>query len=468
MTILEPTWQVGAILAAASWGCHAILDSRSIDPSLREIRFALISFLLFMAGFVALVTVLTAVFSPGVELSALTTLVASLWLSLSLAAIWSLPYAPLTRVLCTMFLLLIPLLAMVATQRQRATLERDYSEYAHFLDPGASVNPRQGDLIRFAFVTPPAIMCSEKDSASCADLQRRLEDRRRLPFVALRIVFWLVSVFVVLRFYGLVIETKEKHRRRASEDYDLKAGVIAQSATVLSVGAASFISLLLAGVQFTQLGLFGGIIAAGLTVTLRDTLGNFAAGVVLLWDGSIRKGDVVTIEHSENPEVGGTYGIVEDVRLRYTLVKDRDTIHRLIPNSILINSVIENWTHDADRRVRLKVPVPVPYGSNLRQIRTVLESSCYEVARVLRSPAPKALVTGFSDSAIVVSLRFWIRDPENGIRPVISEIYTFAHERLAEIGVAIPFPQLDLHLRDVPGERGSTAKIRPALEATRQ
>ena len=176
-------------------------------------------------------------------------------------------------------------------------------------------------------------------------------------------------------------------------------------------------------------------------------VGNLVAGALLLWDKTIKRKDVITVAPSDSGDTGGTYAIVEKMTMRYTVVQDRNEVRRLIPNSLLTNSVVENWTHE-DNKVRLRVVVGVDYGTDLRLARTILESVCYEVDRIHTKErhAPKAVVVGFGDYAVNFALRFWIEDAQKGIRPILSDLYIAIYERFAEQKIRIPYPRRDLHI----------------------
>ncbi len=210
-------------------------------------------------------------------------------------------------------------------------------------------------------------------------------------------------------------------------------------------------ALIMVNVDFGKLGVMTGFVAAGLSIALRDTLGNLMAGVQLIWDGSLKKGDVISIPNSESTDTGSTYGIVEQVRVRYTVVQDRNTVRRLIPNHVLTSDPIDHWTHEDDK-IRLSLRIGVSYsdaGRQLRETKKILESVCYDVPRVLTDKPPQAMLVDFGESALIFSLRFWLDDARDGIRPVISDILINAYERLSEANIQIAYPQRDLHIKAV-------------------
>ena len=198
--------------------------------------------------------------------------------------------------------------------------------------------------------------------------------------------------------------------------------------------------------KFRSLGVFGGLIGAGLSVALRDLLANVIAGVLLLWDRTIKKDDVITVLPSSSSDTGSTYAIVQRMTMRYTIVQDRNDVRRLIPNSLLTNNIVENWTHE-ENMVRLRVLIGVDYDTDLRLVRTILEAVCYEIPRIdTKKNPPKAVVLGFGDYSINFALRFWISDPNKGIRPVLSDLYIAIYERLKEEGIKIPYPRQELQI----------------------
>jgi small-conductance mechanosensitive channel len=285
----------------------------------------------------------------------------------------------------------------------------------------------------------------------------KVQDNRAL--FLLKIVFYFIIFYLILRYYAQVIQVSYDSETSDHQGLGLRQDVIKQCSQIISVSAAFLVALIIAGVDFTSLGVFGGLIGAGLSVALKDMLGNLVAGVLLLWDKTIKKKDVITVSPSDSSDTGGTYAIVEKMTMRYTVVQDRNEVRRLIPNSLLTNSIVENWTHE-DNKVRLRVLVGVDYGTDLRLARTILESVCYEVDRVFTKDryAPKAVVLGFGDYSIDFALRFWIEDAYKGIRPVLSDLYIAIQERFKEENINIPYPRRDLRIISKDGtDRGLRA-----------
>ncbi|HTT78520.1 MAG TPA: mechanosensitive ion channel domain-containing protein [Stellaceae bacterium] len=216
---------------------------------------------------------------------------------------------------------------------------------------------------------------------------------------------------------------------------------------------ALLIGLNAVGIDLTAFTVFSGAIGVGLGFGLQKIVSNFVSGIILLVERSIKPGDVI--------EVGQTYGCVTSLGARYTSVRGRDGKEYLIPNETLITNQVVNWSY-TNRFVRLDLAFGVAYGTDLRLVRRLAIEAAQQTPRVLETPAALCHVTELADSGINLVLRFWIEDPFNGITNIRGDIFLLLWDRFVEHGIEVPFPQRDLHIRDVPA-----ALARPTPAATR-
>ena len=134
------------------------------------------------------------------------------------------------------------------------------------------------------------------------------------------------------------------------------------------------------------------------------------------------------------------------MRARYVSVITRDGTEHLIPNEELISQRVENWSY-THRLVRLRSPIGVSYGSNIRKAIEVATEAAGENERVLGDPEPVCHLLGFGDNAVNLELRIWIKDPQNGLTNVKSQVLLEVWDRFHDHGIEFPFPQRDLHLK---------------------
>ena len=187
------------------------------------------------------------------------------------------------------------------------------------------------------------------------------------------------------------------------------------------------------GVQTTSLiAIFG---AAGLAVglALKDSLGNFAAGVMLLVFRPFRVGDYV--------EAGGTAGTIREIRIFATLMNSPDNKVIIVPNGAIMSSNITNYSTMPTRRVDMVFAVG--YDADLRQVRTLINDVLGSDARILKEPAPTVAVSELTDRAVNVIVRPWVNSADYW--GVYWDTMESMKIRFDDEGVSVPFPQMNVH-----------------------
>jgi small-conductance mechanosensitive channel len=198
------------------------------------------------------------------------------------------------------------------------------------------------------------------------------------------------------------------------------------------------------GIDLTALAVFSGAFGLAIGFGLQKTLGNLIAGIILLMDRSIKPGDVIAVSDMAGRE---SFGQIRKIGIRAISVTTRDMKEYLIPNENLMVNQVENWSYST-RNVRVKVPVPVAFGTDLDLAEKLMLEATTAADRVLTSPEPKILLMNFGEHAINFEIRFWIIDPEEGIGGVCSDVLKGVWRLFRENGVRVPYPQRDIHIRD--------------------
>ena len=204
---------------------------------------------------------------------------------------------------------------------------------------------------------------------------------------------------------------------------------------------AGLLSLNAVGIDLSALAIFGGALGVGLGFGLQRSASNFISGFILVFDRSIRPGDVISINEK--------FGWVQELRARYVVVRDRDGVETLIPNENLITTEVINWSY-SDEQVRIKLPVQISYADDPEAAMEVLTQAAQTSQRVLQDPTPAARLMGFGDSGIDLELRVWISDPQLGVNNVRSELNIAIWKGFKAAGITIPYPQQDLHVKELP------------------
>jgi small conductance mechanosensitive channel len=176
--------------------------------------------------------------------------------------------------------------------------------------------------------------------------------------------------------------------------------------------------------------------AAGLAVglALKDSLGNFASGVMLVGFRPFCKGDFV--------EVAGIAGKVEEVRIFSTILVTPDNKQITVPNGLVYNDAITNYSAMDTRRVDMVFGVG--YEDDLKVAKDVLMRICTEHPLVLDDPAPAVFVTELGDSSVNFNVRPWVKTADYWT--VWGDLMEKGKVELEAAGCSIPFPQRDVHM----------------------
>ena len=254
----------------------------------------------------------------------------------------------------------------------------------------------------------------------------------------IKFLLLVALLFTVAMWLSAIIERRMRRTNYLSPS--VRVG-LSKFSKFLLIGLAFFIALDAVGIDLTALTVFGGALGVGLGFGLQRIASNFISGFLLLFDRSIKPGDVISI--------GNKFGWVEELRARYIVVRDRDGVDTLIPNENLVTSEVINWSY-SDRNVRLKLPVSISYANDPQQAIELLIQAARENPRVLSNPEPVGRLMHFGDNGIELELRLWINDPEKGVNNVRSDINLAIWRLFKQHNITIPFPQRDVHVKHLP------------------
>ncbi|GHV95284.1 mechanosensitive ion channel protein [Spirochaetia bacterium] len=184
--------------------------------------------------------------------------------------------------------------------------------------------------------------------------------------------------------------------------------------------------------------------AAGIAIglALKDTLGNIAAGIILLFLGAYRRGESI--------EFGSYSGTVKDINLFTTILETPDGIYISAPNSSIWGSPLKNYTRNGKRRMELSVNIS--FSDSIDTAFQVMRDIIAAEPRFLKEPAPQVILQAVKDSSVTIVVRAWASNQ------VYWDIYWEQMRKLKakveEAGLHIPFPQQDVHIVPVNPQPG--------------
>ncbi|HUO61103.1 MAG TPA: mechanosensitive ion channel domain-containing protein [Candidatus Acidoferrales bacterium] len=193
------------------------------------------------------------------------------------------------------------------------------------------------------------------------------------------------------------------------------------------------------GVELNKFTLLTGALGVGFGFGMQNVINNFVSGLILQFERPIHINDVL--------EVDGYTGKVTRIGVRSSTLQTFQGAEVIIPNANFISGKVINWTLSESKR-RAELPIGVAYGTDPNIVLQFLLDAANKHESVLTDPPPAAYFKGFGESSLDFELQFWVMQDSNWVR-VRSDIAMVVMKSLDAVGIEIPFPQRDLHLRSV-------------------
>ena len=178
----------------------------------------------------------------------------------------------------------------------------------------------------------------------------------------------------------------------------------------------------------------------GIGMGLQNIFSDLVSGLFLLFERPIELGDVI--------EVDDIVGKIQVIKLRHTVILDRDGVNLIVPNHKFITEKVINWSHNVEER-RFMVQVGVDYGSEPQEVSKILKAVANENSFVIKKNAMFPVMVRFADfgeSSLVFQLFFWTRHSFI-VENIKSDLRFRIYDEFKKVGVKIPFPQRDLHIK---------------------
>ena len=260
-------------------------------------------------------------------------------------------------------------------------------------------------------------------------------------FIDKAVAFGL-KVIAALLIYTLGVWIIRKVKKIIKSIFDRKKTDAAIASFAMSITSIALTVILIIitvgtlGIDTTSIAalLAGGGMAIGMA--LNGTVQNFAGGIMILIFKPFKSGDFI--------ETQGFSGTVSEVTITSTKLSTVDNRVIIIPNGVLSNGIINNYSDKPIRRVELTVDVE--YGSSSEKVISILNSIIKDDTRILKEPAePFIRLSALKDSSIQFTIRLWVdADDYWGVHfDTLEKIY----KELPKNGINFPFPQLDVNIK---------------------
>ena len=202
---------------------------------------------------------------------------------------------------------------------------------------------------------------------------------------------------------------------------------------------AALVAASYAGLDFSNIAIVAGALSVGIGFGLQSIVNNFVSGLILLAERPIKVGDWVVI--------GPDQGYVRKISVRATEIETFDRSNVVVPNSVLISEKVQNWTLH-NNVGRITIPVRVSYASDAERVRDILLEVAEEHPQILTHPEPYVWFSDFGDSSLDFHLFCFALNITRQLA-IQTDLRIAIMKKFREEGIEIPFPQSDVHFRDL-------------------
>ena len=214
-------------------------------------------------------------------------------------------------------------------------------------------------------------------------------------------------------------------------------------------------------IPFTAFAFLGGTLAIGIGFGAQTLVKNFISGIILLLERPFKVGDLI--------EVDDVTGRILRIGMRASVIEHFDGIETLVPNSVLLDNRVDNWTF-GKTAIRGSITVGVAYGSPTREVSRALLAVAVKHGQILERPEPEVRFEEFGESTLVFKILYWVDATKTQRERLDSDLRFMVDKALNEAGITLAFPQRDIHFdssRPLQVEVASSP-VQPETESTKR
>jgi len=243
------------------------------------------------------------------------------------------------------------------------------------------------------------------------------------------VLIWIVGKFIISKIMVLI----ERKMERLHTEETLRKFLHSIANTLLY----TFLFIVLISTLGIQTASFVAVLGAGslaIGFALQGSLANFAGGFLIILLKPYKIGDYI--------EAGGLAGTVVEIQVFATLVNTVDNKRIIIPNGIMSNKTLINYSKNPTRRV--DIVFGVGYNDDLDKAKEVLLNIAKSQEKILKDPAPFIEIIEYDNSSVNIVYRVWCKTPDYW--DVYFQSMKVAKAEFDKAGISIPFPQMDVHM----------------------
>ncbi|MEM1328564.1 MAG: mechanosensitive ion channel family protein [Bacteroidota bacterium] len=259
------------------------------------------------------------------------------------------------------------------------------------------------------------------------ELQAYLSIEKLLPFLT-NILIAIVSIIIGLWLIRKVISLLRRSLERSKMSVDIIPFLLSIADAGLKI-LLIFTVAGLVGIETTSFVAVVGALAFAVGIALQGSLGNFAAGVIILLFRPYKIGDWIEIDEQ--------FGQVEEIQIFNTIVVTPGQKTLIIPNGEIVGNVVTNYS--SKPHVRIEMEVTMPYEESFPKVENIIREVLHDIPEVLQEPAPEVGILQYDSHYIVVAVRPFIHP--NNFWTVRFETMRLIKKAFSENGIQMAYSE---------------------------
>lgn len=241
----------------------------------------------------------------------------------------------------------------------------------------------------------------------------------------------IISSVVISKIVSFISTTNQESNRKkqiGSWLLLIRIGIVA---------SGIILAFVTAGFPLDRITIILSALGVGIGLGLQSITNNLVSGIILAFEKPVNIGDII--------EINGQTGRMKSIGIRSSIITTFDGAHVIIPNGELLSQNLTNWTFISSRR-RFEIKLGVEYGSDLYQVKGVLNQIMSSHEMILKNPEPLVWAADFDESAVNFVMKFWVSNFTAG-NDIKSEIILEIDKKFRELNIEIPFPQREITIK---------------------
>lgn len=257
--------------------------------------------------------------------------------------------------------------------------------------------------------------------------------------------FAQIAVFFVVVYIATFLANTVAYAASIKDQQNIGLGNKRMGSSILLMRLAVLIigfliAIAASGIPVDKITIVLGALSVGIGFGLQTIVNNLVSGVILAFEKPIQIGDVV--------QVGGVEGVVRDIGIRASKIKNWDGAEVIIPNGDLLAQQLTNWTL-SDKKRRVELIIGVAYKSDMDLVTELIAKELIK-DEILKAPEPRVYLQTFADNSVNFRVLFWVNDVDLWVL-IRDQVMRGIFKAFKNNNIEIPFPQRDLYVKDFPG-----------------